>query len=809
MANQKRKKRRRQNKQARRQQVALAGEATQTAPSEAVEIRLVQAVATGGEKISVQDTGGDMGGGLISDVAIMTVGTAYPLGHEPFEVDEATLQQLAEAINESPDGVSCRFTHPELQESAFGGYVDSIGFLLGRVKNVRIVGSGGQQQVRGDVHIGTYADEGPNGKIGTRVKRLAKESPTDCGMSCVAGFIKAERMDNIPLGRVAWCSAVDFVGNPGGNPNGLLAGEKNQPGRGDGSPGETRDGERTMKYNAEQLAYLASCGLGKGATPEQITALAAGLKPAQKTYLESLAGEKSAEKPPAETTSRAGEKPVETTPAETTSLAGSQTVSDADRQRISAEAVVADKTRRDGIVALAKDKKLPEKWARDLGDRGISLAHATELAELAGTMQLVAQPGGPRVSVGDDLNAATLSPALSDCMCLSAGVPLLDYQHGQPVREGDGSLHFRQPHERAATIDTRSPVMLAKRYLREIAAPGIEDMSEGQILQLALNRKRLADHMGDPRYLAMGTGDFVHALDTSIQNSVRAKYWQQTDDATWMRWCHRTTNPDYRATGYVVMSEIPDLLVQAEGENIRSAVIKDSKQTIIVYRFGRSYRFTQQSLKNGLSGLLTDFPAGLVNAARRKESMLPIATLIANPMMADGTVLFHADHGNYVANDAGAAPSVTTLNAMYVAMKGQTGILDAKDGDGSPMPLEISPHGLLVPTQLDWATEQMIKSPVDPTKQNATPNILAGKLPGGVTGLAQLSQASTTRWYGFAKPGSIGGGMVLAFLDGEEAPVVETDSDFDSDDYKVKITHNLGSGASDHRGIYCNEGVIV
>ncbi|NLF32040.1 MAG: hypothetical protein GX591_14280, partial [Planctomycetes bacterium] len=232
--------------------VALAGGRPQ-----AVEVQLVEAASTGAEPIPVTDGDGDLGGGTILNVAVMTIGTAWPRGRDPFEVDETTLSQLAAAINERTGGVVCRCTHPELQEGAFDGYVDPILWLVGRVRNARLVGAGESRQVRADVHLGTYADEGPNGRLGTRLKALARTAPADCGMSVRAGFVFEERGDLPPVGRVAWCSAVDFVGNPGANPEGLLSGGRTPTtnrGAGDGTPGQ--DKETEMKLNKQQRAYL-------------------------------------------------------------------------------------------------------------------------------------------------------------------------------------------------------------------------------------------------------------------------------------------------------------------------------------------------------------------------------------------------------------------------------------------------------------------------------------------------------------------------------------------------------------------------
>jgi hypothetical protein len=268
-------------------------------------------------------------------------------------------------------------------------------------------------------------------------------------------------------------------------------------------------------------------------------------------------------------------------------------------------------------------------------------------------------------------------------------------------------------------------------------------------------------------------------------------------------------NPDYRAIGLVTMGDIPDLLARVEGEDLRYATVKDSKEMIVVTEFVRGYRFTKQMLKNDIRSVFTTFPQGVVRTARRKENLIAVATLIANPTMSDGQPLFSVAHNNLAQAPGCAHPSVPTLEAAITAMGLQVGMNPDQDGDGgsAAIPLEIEAVGLLVPRGQAFGTRSIINSAADPSQQNpAVKNPLAGEFPKGVRGLGQLSLADTDAWYAYGDPSAAGGGLVLAFLQGEEAPTVASEIDFGTDDLKIKVVHNLGCAPSDYRGLFKNPG---
>ncbi len=176
------------------------------------------AFGIGGEKGSV-----DRVNKVINGFAVMTKGFVKdPRG---WEIDDTTLQQVANAGNAGTNGLKSRFGHPNMSGESFGT-------LLGRAKNFRIEDG----ICRADLCISETAFATPNGDLGTYVMDMAEKEPDMFGSSVVLkegsfeyrlnpdGTKKKDTKGNeLPaLLRVKSLSAVDTVDDPAAN-NGMFS----------------------------------------------------------------------------------------------------------------------------------------------------------------------------------------------------------------------------------------------------------------------------------------------------------------------------------------------------------------------------------------------------------------------------------------------------------------------------------------------------------------------------------------------------------------------------------------------------------
>ncbi len=118
---------------------------------------------------SVDATGGRYGAGIIRRFSVISRGEA--LGHG-FWIDATALQQCADSINASANGLKSRFTHPSLSG-------DGMGKLLGRAFDAEVDGD----RVLADLHILQSAHDTPDGDLAGYVMGLAAEDPEGFGAS--------------------------------------------------------------------------------------------------------------------------------------------------------------------------------------------------------------------------------------------------------------------------------------------------------------------------------------------------------------------------------------------------------------------------------------------------------------------------------------------------------------------------------------------------------------------------------------------------------------------------------------------------
>jgi hypothetical protein len=121
--------------------------------------------------------------------------------------------------------------------------------------------------------------------------------------------------------------------------------------------------------------------------------------------------------------------------------------------------------------------------------------------------------------------------------------------------------------------------------------------------------------------------------------------------------------------------------------------------------------------------------------------------------------------------------------------------------------LNLSPKYLIVPVAYE-ATAMELFSSISYNAANNNEGVKNIYGAGGQRNLTLISDpvldaSSSTTWYLAADTSQIDT-IELAFLQGEESPVLENEWDFDKDAYRYKIRQTFGVKAIDWRGLYKN-----
>lgn len=301
---------------------------------------------------------------------------------------------------------------------------------------------------------------------------------------------------------------------------------------------------------------------------------------------------------------------------------------------------------------------------------------------------------------------------------------------------------------------------------------------------------------------ALTTSDFPILLANTANKSLAAG-WASADES-WREWCGVGSVSDFKANTLNRASETDDLDEITEDNEYRYGDMSEAKETYQIATYGKMFKIGRQTIINDDLNALTGIPAKHGEAASRKLGDIAYAVLTANAAMGDSKALFHSDHGNYVASTSGAAPGVSTMAAAVLAMKSQ------KDLQGLRR-LNIRPVFMLAPNALEGATETFFRTEkfvdsntvaTDSSLSATRVNIYSGSY---ITRIyeGRLDDNLVTGWY---LAGPKGKTVNMFFLNGVQAPYMETRQGWNVDGVEYKVRIDAGAKAVDWKALYYNYG---
>jgi hypothetical protein len=371
------------------------------------------------------------------------------------------------------------------------------------------------------------------------------------------------------------------------------------------------------------------------------------------------------------------------------------------------------------------------------------------------------------VVVGDDIRVSGMRKDVQDAILLRAG-----------------STSVKDATDTAKGLSNRTVIDMGRRYYATLGISGLEDAGNTQIAAMLMNPRAAYDRAPRLAQLAQSIGDFSSLLADTINKSLQIGYVEA--NKTWNIWASRNTYPDFKTITRVDFSDVPGLTARSQGSPITFVTLKDTKETYALQEYTNGIKLTRQAIINDDLGGFTKLPQAQAFAAARLEDDVAYAILTANAALADGTALIASGHNNTV---TGASPTLAQFAAMEAAMFKQTGLNGAR--------LELTGKYILVPAEYRTVAMQLVSSPVDPAKNNATPNLYQGYT---VVPSARLSANSTTYYYMLADQAQFPT-IEVSFLQGEETPVLKQQVDFTTDDMNFAVRHTVAAKALNYRGI--------
>jgi hypothetical protein len=172
--------------------------------------------------------------------------------------------------------------------------------------------------------------------------------------------------------------------------------------------------------------------------------------------------------------------------------------------------------------------------------------------------------------------------------------------------------------------------------------------------------------------------DHLPSVLGNIANLSAMQGWEGAAE-TWNQWTQSGTLNNYQTATRANVALLDKLSKMLENQEWEYGDLADVKQRITGYFYGLKYSLSIQAIVNDDLGELTRTMNGWGEAASATVGDAVHAVLFTagsggygQSMDEDSTILFHADHSNYVASGSGAAPSETTLNTARAAMLTQS-----------------------------------------------------------------------------------------------------------------------------------------
>ncbi len=293
------------------------------------------------------------------------------------------------------------------------------------------------------------------------------------------------------------------------------------------------------------------------------------------------------------------------------------------------------------------------------------------------------------------------------------------------------------------------------------------------------------------------TSDFPLILAAVAGKRLRQAY--AGTPRTFTMWARGVTATDFKPMYPTQVGNFPALKPVMEGAEFSYGSIAEGRESYQLATYGRIVALTRQAIINDD---LRAFDRALGTAGQRAadlESAIVYNVLLANANLADGTALFHANHGNV--GTAGVI-SETSWSEAWEKMTQQKDLGDATGADKEY--IDARPRFALVPPGQRAIEARKMIAATTPAK-SADVNPFTGALQ--VIEEPRLFKTGGPQpWYLAADPNLVDT-VEFAHLEGQTEPFLDQRAGFEVDGVEIKIRHDFAAKALDFRGLFYNAGV--
>ncbi len=458
-------------------------------------------------------------------------------------------------------------------------------------------------------------------------------------------------------------------------------------------PGTPPRNSNQRKKHMDPLVrrYLESIGLSHDAETEAAQTFLDGLEGGQREMAAEIISRASAGDPPPNPPAPPAQDPPPAQPARQQTVPAGATP---DEATIRAEAQTAERERIQNIRQVCEqdmpaefvDQAIRENWTVDRVRTGVlDQVRGRRPAPVDG-----APPAGTPAIHSRNHDTDCTARALGAAMVLREGLdPTEVFGHG-----------LRYDAVRGMYVRTRSDGPSEETVRAAEMGDRYSDFSLVDVCREALRLDGISvpTTRRETIRAAVSGSTLTNIFTTNISAQLLVG-WQDAADST-IGWCSEADVPNFQTNPRVAMGKFGALTKHGRGKTADHLSTSDSKEEYKVARYSGQFVVDEMDIIDDRLGAIDQLsPQDMGLSARQLRPNLVYAILHANAALSDSVALFHATHANYATTSTALAAA--TLQATIVAM--------AKHRiDGRP--LNIKPRFLIIPQDLKFAAEILLKS---------------------------------------------------------------------------------------------------
>ena len=414
-------------------------------------------------------------------------------------------------------------------------------------------------------------------------------------------------------------------------------------------------------------------------------------------------------------------------------------------------------------------------------DLGITKAHAHKLGTIAKAGGASAETLSGWISGGVSAEDASLEMLNARAAEQDAGKP-----DGAHVRTIPAGMDLKESIALAINARLTPSEFKHNEHSHEFAGMSLVETAKAY---LNYQGERMTGKSKSQVWAALShtTSDFPAIFEVVSNKRLLASY--EAAPRTFQQIASRSTFTDFRAQNVVRIGKGSELKPLNESGELEKGTFSEAKNGYVPATYGREFNFTREMFINDDLSALTRFMMQVGSKASTLESKIVWELLTTGTPQFDGGSIFTVGKNTQI---AGTADLEDALILMLAAMRKQV------DLDGEP--LNLSPAYLVVSPEREVAARRIL-SAVTANEQGKV-NVFSNAMDLIVE--SRLSAANNP-FYAFASP-MMAPVLEYAYLDGSEAPFIETEQTFGTRGLKLAVVHDFAAGFVGDRGAVKNPG---